>query len=168
MKRFVGAFLGAALCLCLASGVALAAPGRGVQGVQQYPTVGEFAVELAKSIGNAAATPESAVEALRGAGIVLNGKLDRPLTQGDVVNLLSQAGIKVTTSDPSQRISRDQAGAIVGTFGPEMARKSGLVNAPCVGCNEASGPNPNDDFNNGNGGGGKFKRKKKNSQTGSD
>ncbi len=169
MKRFLRALLGTAMCLCLASAVTLAAPGRDAQRTSHVVTVGDFAVQLAKAVtGRTVASPESAAASLRDSGIVVRGNLNRPLTQGDVVNLLSQAGIRVTAKDPGQQVDKGRAQDIISTFNADLGRGRKLDTTPCVGCTSGTGLNPNDDFNNGNGVGGKFKRKKKNSQTGSD
>ena len=169
MKRFLQALLGTGMCLCLASAVTLAAPGRDTQRTSHVVTVGDFAMQLAKAVtGRTVASPESAAAFLRDSGIVIRGNLNRSLTQGDVVNLLSQAGIKVTAKDPSQPVDKGRADTIISTFNADLGRGKKIDTAPCVGCDSGTGQNPNDDFNNGNGTGGKFKRKKKNSQNGSD
>ena len=168
MKRFIAAFLGLAVCLTLTSAVAMAAPGRGVPKTQRYVTVGEFAVQLAKGISGRADTLDGALATLRNVGINVNkGDLGRTLTQGDVVSLLTMAGIKVTAKDPMEKIDPSRAESIARTFSPELSR-SKIVDNNGVGVTDGTQQNPNDDFNNGNGSGGKYKRKKKNSQTGSD
>jgi len=111
-------------------------------------------------------TPESALVSLRSRGIVVANP-NKPVTESDVVSLLSQAGVTVTTKSPNKLVGGSQANEIIRAFGSQLAPSSGLVNN-CVGCDAGTGSNPNDDFNNGNGRGGKFKRKKRNSQTGSD
>ncbi len=166
MKRVLRAFLGSALCLCLASAVVLAAPPRGAVSGPSY-TVGEFAVQLAHAMNLPADSVDSAVAALRGRGISLGVSPTTELTEGNLVNLLSQAGIAVTTADPSKKVNKQRADSVVGTFQVELSKK-GIIPSD-EGVITATNPtNPNDDFNNGNGRGGKFKRKKKNSQTGSD
>jgi len=166
MKRVLRAFLGSALCLCLASAVVLAAPPRGAVRGPSY-TVGDFAVELAHAMNLPATSVDSAIAALRGRNISLGVSPSTELTEGNLVNLLSQAGIAVTTADPSKKVSKDRANSIVGTFQAELGR-NGIIPSDEGVITSTNPTNPNDDFNNGNGRGGKFKRKKKNSQTGSD
>ncbi|HKY31817.1 MAG TPA: hypothetical protein VJV23_04715 [Candidatus Polarisedimenticolia bacterium] len=163
MKRVLRALMGSALCLGLASAVALAAPA---SGNDRY-TVGDFAVEMARVMGLPGDSTESALASLQGRNIHVAGNSQRQLTEGDVVALLSQAGITVTANDPSAPVRGDRGREILSAFSTELSRHGGLVDNT-VGANETNPSNPNDDFNNGNGRGGKFKRKKKNSQTGSD
>ena len=171
MKRVLRAIVGSALCLTLASAVAVAAPARDSQPRTQTPVssyrVADFAVDLLAAMGVRGQTPESAVSTLRNRGIVVSNP-SKPVTESDVVNLLSQAGITVTTKSPNKLVGASQANEIVKAFGAQLAAPSGGLTSGCVGCNDGVSSNPNDDFNNGNGRGGKFKRKKKNSQTGSD
>ena len=170
MKRVLRAVVGSALCLTLASAVALAAPARASSPRTQTPEstyrVADFAVDLAAAMGVRGLTPESAVATLRSRGINVANP-NKPATESDVVNLLSQAGITVSTKSPNKLVGASQANDIIRAFGPQLSSSSGPVQG-CVGCDAGTGSNPNDDFNNGNGRGGKFKRKKKNSQTGSD
>ena len=172
MKRVLGGFLGLTLCLGLANAAALAAPARASQAtapVRQAPyTVAEFAADLAAAMGVPSQSSDSAVGTLRGRGIRI-GNPSAPLTEGDLVNLLTQAGISVTTSQPEKSVNKSRGREVLAAFGAQLSAKGGGLNtSPCVGCNNGTGSTPNDDFNNGNGRGGKFKRKKKNSQNGSD
>lgn len=166
MKRVLRAFLGSALCLCLASAVALAAPS---SNGAAHMKVGEFAVLMAKAMNLPAESVDAAVRSLQGANVRVAGGHDKDLVEGDLINLLSQIGINVTTSDPARKVTKDRAGEIVGAFSADFARAGAEVPVENgTGVAEGNPSNPNDDFNNGNGRGGKFKRKKKNSQTGSD
>ena len=168
MKRVLRGFLGLALCLGLANVAVLASPARASRApapVRQAPyTVAQFAADLAAAMGMPAG---DAVTALRGRGIQI-GNPSAPLTEGDLVNLLSQAGISVTTTQPEKSIDKSRGREVIAAFGSQLSAKGGISTTPCVGCSDGVGSNPVDDFNNGNGRGGKFKRKKKNSQTGSD
>ena len=165
MKRVLRAFMGSALCLCLASAVALAAPPRGAD--SPY-TVGDFAVDLARVMNLPAdGSVDGAIASLQGAKINMKGNRSLDLTEGVLVDMLAQAGIAVTTSDPGKKVNKGRANTILTTFSGELSRGNRLVQVD-GGFDETNPTNPNDDFNNGNGRGGKFKRKKKNSQTGSD
>ncbi|HET9482266.1 MAG TPA: hypothetical protein VFP98_10970 [Candidatus Polarisedimenticolia bacterium] len=157
------AFLGSALCLCLASAVALAAPtARG-----DVYKVGDFAMLMARTMYLPADNVGTAINSLRSAGVQVVNPEGR-LTEGDVVAMLSQARITVTTANPEQPVDRQRATGIISAFSSELSRNGGALNTPDDSIFEANPSNPNDDFNNGNGSGGKFKRKKKNCQTGSD
>jgi len=171
MKRVLRAIVGSALCLTLMSAAVVAAPARASQprtpASEPAYRVADFAVDLLAAMGMRGQTHESALAALRTRGIVVANP-NKPVTESDVVSLLSQAGVTVTTKSPNKIVGSSQANEIIRAFGPQLAApSSGLVNN-CVGCDSGTGSNPNDDFNNGGGRGGKFKRKKKNSQTGSD
>jgi hypothetical protein len=173
MKRVLRGFLGLVLCLGLANVAVVAAPAHASQvpsPVRHAPyTVAEFAADLAAAMGMPGQSSDSAVATLRGRGIQI-GNPSAPLTEGDLVNLLSQAGVSVTTTQPDRKVDKSRGGEVLAAFGAQLTSqaKGGLNTTPCVGCTDGTGNNPNDDFNNGNGRGGKFKRKKKNSQTGSD
>ena len=104
--------------------------------------------------------------ALRTRGIAVANP-NKPVTESDVVSMLSQAGITVTTKSPNKIVGASQANEIIKAFGPQLNTSSSL-SQNCVGCDSGTGSNPNDDFNNGNGRGGKFKRKKRPSNPGSD
>ena len=170
MKRVLRAVVGSALCLTLASAVALAAPARASQPRTQSPEpayrVADFAADLVAALGHGRQSPENALSTLRNRGIVVANP-GKPVTESDVVNLLSQAGVTVTTKSPNKLVGSSQANDIIRAFGPQLSSTSSLNNG-CVGCSDGVANNPNDDFNNGNGRGGKYKRKKKNSQNGSD
>lgn len=163
MKKVLRALLGTGICLCLMSAVALAAPA---SGNDRY-SVGDFAVEMARMMNLPADSVDTAIASLQGRSVRVIGVPTRQLTEGDVVDLLSQAGIAVTASDPSAPVRAQRGHDILAAFSSELSKKGGL-NDSVIGGNETNPSNPNDDFNNGNGRGGKFKRKKKNSQTGSD
>jgi len=163
MKKVLRALLGTAISLGLASAVALAAPA---SGNDRY-AVGDFAVEMARMMNLSADSVDTAIASLKGLNVRVTGNPARQLTEGDVVDLLSQAGISVTASDPSAPVRGQRGHDILAAFSSELSKKGGL-NDNVIGGNETNPSNPNDDFNNGNGRGGKFKRKKKNSQTGSD
>ena len=170
MKRVLRAVVGSALCLTLASALAVAAPARDSKPRTQTPEtsyrVADFAVDLVAAMGHGRQTPENAMATLRNRGVVVANP-SKPATESDVVSMLAQAGITVTTKSPNRIVGSSQANEIIRAFGSQLTSASGL-NSGCSNCDAGVGSNPNDDFNNGNGRGGKFKRKKKNSQTGSD
>lgn len=160
MKRVLRGFLGLTLCIGLANVATLAAPARASQPAptRHAYTVGDFAADLAAAMG---------VSTLQSRGIRIANP-SAPLTEGDLVNLLSQAGISVTTTQPDKNVNQSRGREILSAFSSQLSASKGGLDTGCVGCSDGTGTNPNDDFNNGNGRGGKFKRKKKNSQTGSD
>ena len=166
MKRAFRALLGSALSLSLASAVALAAPAN-----DRY-AVGDFAVDMAKVMNLPAESIDIALASLQSRSIKVVGNPQRQITEGDVVDLLSQAGIAVTANDPSAPVRGQRGKDILAAFSSDLAKRGARsTDVPVdsvIGGNETNPSNPNDDFNNGNGRGGKFKRKKKNSQTGSD
>ena len=170
MKRVLRAVAGSALCLTLASAVALATPARDSKprtpAAASY-SVADFATDLVAAMGHGRQTPENAIATLRSKGITVANP-SKPATESDVVSMLSQAGITVTTKSPNRLVGASQANEIVHAFSSQLAAPSSGLNTGCTNCDGGLGSNPNDDFNNGNGRGGKFKRKKKNSQTGSD
>ncbi|HEY3176299.1 MAG TPA: hypothetical protein VGK94_11150 [Candidatus Polarisedimenticolia bacterium] len=168
MKRVLRGFLGLALCVGLANAAGFAAASRASRApapVRHAPyTVAQFASDLATAMGMPAG---DAVAALQGRGIRI-GNPSAPLTEGDLVNLLSQAGVAVTTTQPDKSVDQPRGREVLAAFGSQLSAQSGGLDTGCVGCSDGQGSNPVDDFNNGNGSGGKYKRKKKNCQTGSD
>jgi hypothetical protein len=124
--------------------------------------VGDFAVQLVQAMNlkvNGPLTEVSAKKALGEIGVGL-GRLDKKLTEGELVGVLGQLGVRVRTSDPGKPVTAGKAQAVVRTF------KAELMKASAGAVIETIEPNPNDDFNNGNGKGGKFKRKSDNSPPG--
>ena len=166
MKRVLRGFLGLTMCLGLANAAALAVPARASQAPARTApyTVGEFAVDLVGAMGQQAQSADAAVATLRGKGVRI-GNPSAPLSEGDLVNVLTQVGISVTTTQPDKGVDKTRGREVISAFSSQLSRGLG---DNCVGCDSGAGQNPNDDFNNGNGRGGKFKRKKKNSQNGSD
>ena len=168
MKRAFRALLGSALSLSLASAVALAAPA---SGTDRY-SVGDFAVDMARVMNLPAESIDIAIGSLTSRSIKVVGNPQRQITEGDVVDLLSQAGIAVTANDPAAPVRGQRGKDILSAFSSDLAKRGALgTDTPVdnvIGGDQTNPSNPNDDFNNGNGRGGKFKRKKKNSQTGSD
>ena len=167
MKRVLRGFLGLTLCLGLANAAALAVPARASQAPARTApyTVGEFAVDLVAAMGQQGQSADAAVATLRGRGVRI-GNPSAPLSEGDLVNVLTQVGISVTTTQPDKNVDKSRGREVIGAFSAQLS--GGKISTGCVGCTDGSGANPNDDFNNGNGRGGKYKRKKKNSQNGSD
>ena len=109
MKRVLRAVVGSALCLTLASALALAAPARDSKPRIQTPEtsyrVADFAVDLVAAMGHGRQTPENAMATLRSRGVVVSNP-SKPATESDIVGMLSQAGITVTTKSPNKLPSR--------------------------------------------------------------
>jgi len=123
-------------------------------------SVGQFAVELAKSLNLKAPesefTPDSAAWALWQNGVRIRPDLDRDLTEADVAATMQQLGFSLTASNPAKTVPAEKAGLVLNTFVNsstiQRLRQKGTPSVSAAG-------NGGDDFNNGNGKGGKFKRK---------
>lgn len=86
-------------------------------------TVGEFLVEIAKVKSLSARDGESALAALRGAGMNLPAlDLRKPLTEGDVVMVATAAGLNVTTARPSSPFTRNQVSSFLLSLGSEIGK----------------------------------------------
>jgi hypothetical protein len=151
MRKVVRAFVGTAISLCLVGALALAAAPQG-SSKQSPMRVGDFAVELARAMNlkvDGPLTGVAAKKALGDLGINL-GDVGKTLTEGELVTVLGQVGVKVRTADPSKSVSTGKVGAVLRTFKAELTKASS---------SRFIEGNGGDDFNNGNGKGGKFKRK---------
>lgn len=108
MKRILGFALGLMLC----TGLAVAA--------DSPFTVGDFAVKMAKAMDLAAPeegfNADSALTALRDAGVELKGDLGGELKEAELVQVLEQLGLDVTTSNPDRVVSSDRADSILSAF----------------------------------------------------
>lgn len=104
--------IGAALIvLAVFAGPALAA----------QPTVGDFYVGIANVRGLAADSPIIAEQSLRSSGVVLPAvSIDKPLTQGDVVNITRPLGLKLSTSRPDDAFDRPAMNDFINGFATEL------------------------------------------------
>jgi hypothetical protein len=153
MRKVVRAFLGTALCLCLAGAVAVAAAPQSSR--TQPVTVGNFAVELARAMNlkvTGDLTAESATKALQDLGLNLGSPNGR-LTEGQLVTVLGQLGINVRSANPGRMLTEAKASAVIRTFHGELGKTAAASGFAGIESKAI------DDFNNGNGKGGKFKRK---------
>lgn len=149
MRKVVRAFVGTALSLCLVGALALAGAPKGAS--KSPMRVGDFAIELVQAMNlrvEGELTAASARKALADVGVKL-GQPNKTLTEGELVSVLGQLGVRVRSSDPGRAVTSGKGSAVLTTFKAELGRASGIG---------IEGDKP-DDFNNGNGKGGKFKRK---------
>ena len=151
MSKVIRLIVGTALSLCLVTALGFAGAPRGSND-KSLVRVGDFAVQLADAMNiKHDGTPGGAKKALGALGIRV-GDLNATLTEGRLVTLLGDLGIKVKSSATGRAVTGGKAEAVVKTFQRELRRAAGAGN---VGLEKK----PIDDFNNGNGIGGKFKRK---------
>lgn len=131
MKKIVGT-----LVMMLCASVALAAT---------EPVSGGWLVSrLAAARGLDASSPESASAALARAGVRIpeDVRLDRTLTESDVVRIASSFGVRLTTQRPAAAFTRAQAEAFLTALGSDLAGDRG----PAAGTHDSGGvPNPNSD-----------------------
>lgn len=84
-------------------------------------TVGDFYKKLADIKAVEYTDAITAEAALRAAGMPLpNLDLAKVLTQGDVAEVATAAGLRVTTSTPDALFTEDQADQFVSSFGTEI------------------------------------------------
>ena len=89
------------------------------------PTVGDFYVELAAVRGLAAENPIIAEQSLRSSGIALPAlSIDKPLTQGDVVDIIRPFGLRLTTSRPNDAMDVPGMEDFVSGFEPELGARA--------------------------------------------
>jgi hypothetical protein len=95
-------------------------------------TVGEFAVDLAKMITNKA--DFSAAEAagyLEQVGVELPGTLDSTVSEEELVDVLNQVGVHVSTSNPERTVAADTAGRLFQMFDSNDALFAGELFKTC-------------------------------------
>lgn len=104
-----------ALVAALVAGSAFAGnPGDSV-------TVGTFLQDVAGTMKLSNATAEQAVTALRSQGFDIPAmKLDKKLTEGDVVAIGAILGQQVSSSTPANPFTRGDADRFLDTFGKEL------------------------------------------------
>jgi hypothetical protein len=89
-------------------------------------TVGEFLMEIAKVKNLSARDGESALTALRAAGLRLPAlDVRKPLTEADVVAVATAAGLNVTTTRPDSPFSRSQVTSFILSFGSDLGKTPG-------------------------------------------
>lgn len=89
-------------------------------------TVGRFVRDLARAAHLQAPDAGSAVRALRATGIHLPDplELDRPLTQGAVVDVARGFGLRLTTSRPEAAFGAADVDRFLAAFGPQITGQS--------------------------------------------
>lgn len=114
-------------------------------------TVGDFAVKVAKALGNKAASPREAAALLQKAGVNLEKNLSAELTEGQAAGILRDLGIKALTSNPDKSLSAAKADQLavavslssassVGTddFNPPSSCQETGNRGTCVDCCKAA------------------------------
>jgi hypothetical protein len=99
----------AALAVCLAPALAAG------------PSVGELLVKIAEAKNLDAADAATARASLQKVGMKLPAlDLDKPLTQGDVVDISNSAGLSLRTSTPNAPVDQDQLITLGNTIGMSL------------------------------------------------
>lgn len=93
-------------------------------------TVGEFAVKVTRAIGQPVTTPSAAVESLKSLGVKIDD-VNARLTEGAAARILSDLGLRVSTSNPGSAVTSGKA--------DQLAAVAGLASS-------ASGISPNTDL----------------------
>lgn len=105
------------------------------------PTVGEFVRQIAELRSLPADTPEAARDALGAAGVPIDlTSLDRTLTEGGVVDVMSALGIAVTTGHPDRAFDGDRLARFLVAMTPEIAPSTAADSTDTTG----PYPRPND------------------------
>ena len=93
------------------------------------PTVGEFVVRYARTVGLAGdrTSAEDALGALRASGMVGTSpvSLDSRLTEGDVVRLTSSANLGIASRNASKEFTRVQTNTFFSVFGTSLKGSGG-------------------------------------------
>jgi hypothetical protein len=81
-------------------------------------TVGEFATQVARALGQEVAGQKEAVESLRGMGVNLGADLGAPLNEAAVARMAADLGIVMAPpADPEGTVSAAKSGQIAAAFG---------------------------------------------------
>ena len=94
-------------------------------------TVGRFCSELAKAKQLVSGDSASAEASLRGAGFNLPRlKLDKSLTEGDMVSISNAIGVAVKTESPSKPVSESLITTYLSVFGNQLGARGGTIGDP--------------------------------------
>jgi len=90
-------------------------------------TTGEFVQRYAEARSLDSINPEIAVASLRADGMQLPDDidLDARLTESDVVKISRAAGLRVTSSNPNRRFTREQVDSYFFAFSDELVTANG-------------------------------------------
>ncbi len=81
-------------------------------------TVGEFATQVARALGQEVAGQKEAVESLRGMGVNFDADLAAPLNEAAVARMAADLGIAMAPpADPAGTVSAAKSGQIAAAFG---------------------------------------------------
>ncbi len=80
-------------------------------------TVGDFAVKLSKALGNKNTDQSTAVNNLKSLGVQVGSDLNAGLTEATAARIMSELGIKTTTTRPGSFVSEGRADQLAGVAG---------------------------------------------------
>ena len=123
MKSFRGIALGMAV---LALVVVFVAPAWADPVTATPKTVGDFLAAYARVLNielPADAGTDAVIATLRASGVRLDGKIDpaKPLTQGDVVKIGTENGVRVTSRNPVKPFTTEEIDQFFISYGPTLA-----------------------------------------------
>jgi len=80
-------------------------------------TVGDFAVKLSKALGNNVSDQRTAVSNLKALGVQVGSDLNAGLTEGTAARIMSELGVKTTTTRPDSAVTAGRAGQLASLAG---------------------------------------------------
>ncbi len=115
-------------------------------------TVGDFAVKVTKALGTPVTDQRAAVASLKSRGVQVGDNLNTGLTEGTAARILTELGIRTTTTRPDSVVSAgraDQLAAVAGmnasaasTFPDAIGLPTQCLELPnrgqCVNCCDAA------------------------------
>lgn len=102
------------LAACAALTVSAYAASSNVQ--KSKVTVGDFAVKVTKALGNPATDQRAAVESLKSLGVKVDD-MNASLTEGLAVRILADLGVRASTTNPDNAVTKGKADQLVAVVG---------------------------------------------------
>ncbi len=89
-------------------------------------TVGDFAVKVTKALGKPATDQRSAVNSLKSLGVQVGTNLGAALTEGTAARILTDLGIRTTTTRPDSPVSTGRADQLASVAGMNASAASAV------------------------------------------
>jgi len=87
-------------------------------------TVGDFAVKLSKALGTPVTDQRAAVDSLKSLGVQVGSNLNAGLTEGAAARILTELGVRTSTSRPDSPVSEGRADQIAAVAGMNASASS--------------------------------------------
>ncbi|OLD63367.1 MAG: hypothetical protein AUI47_09350 [Acidobacteria bacterium 13_1_40CM_2_68_5] len=92
-------------------------------------TVGDFAVKLSKALGTPVTDQRTAVDSLKSLGVQVGSNLSAGLTEGAAARILTELGVRTSTSRPDSAVSAGRADQLAAVAGMSTSAASAVPDA---------------------------------------